>query len=82
MSRFYFDVSTGESSVTDDEGDELRDADAARDCAIGVLRDLFPDQTIARRRRDIVVFVRDDGGRVLEARLSLDVKWVRRTPYR
>ena len=77
MPRFYFDTHDGETRVSDDQGLDLTDRQAAKVAAVDSLPDLARDVLPDGDRRTMAVHVRDATGRViLTATLSLRVDWV------
>ncbi len=76
MTRFYFDVVDGQRAVEDADGIELEDARAARDEAVGALRDLVGDLLADRDERTVVIRVRTaDGNPVLAVGLMATVRY-------
>jgi Domain of unknown function (DUF6894) len=65
MPRYFFNLSFGQRVVRDDEGVDLPNRSAARDEALGVIRDLANPKIGGNSRRWASWFleVADDGGR-------------------
>jgi hypothetical protein len=77
MPRFLFDIYDGVRLTRDDEGSELPDREAARKEALSVLPDIARDRSPDGDRRDFIVDVRDETGRVIyTATLSLVGRWI------
>lgn len=78
MPRFHIETFDGEV-VLDPEGQVLVDSAAARFAGLDALPDMARDQIPDGDRRDFVVDVRDDEGRLIyTATLSLVGRWVDR----
>ena len=76
MPLFHIDTHDG-GSVLDPEGQDLPSAAAARLAGLSALPDMARDQMPDGDRRDFIVDVRNDEGRLIyTATLSLVGRWV------
>ena len=74
--RFYFDLKfDAEEPSSDEQGTDLEDVEAAQIEAARTLCD-FSRELIGRGRnpKALAVIIRDEGGPILEARLSFQLK--------
>ena len=72
MSRYYFDTRDGDTFIEDDEGLDMIDLEAAKLVAAMSLAELAKDVIPGSDRRILVIEVREDQRRVLEARLTFE----------
>ena len=72
--RYFFDVHDGAVSVTDEEGTELDDLEAAGIEAARLLVELAKGRLPGARRRELMVYVRDGSGPVLRTTLVFAVE--------
>ncbi|WP_114946764.1 DUF6894 family protein [Microvirga calopogonii] len=76
MPRFFFDTYDGERFVSDDEGQELEDLEAAKAVAQEELPQMAWDELPDGDQRTFIVSVRDKAGQVvIRAALSLVVEY-------
>ncbi|MBL6453953.1 hypothetical protein JMJ55_01385 [Belnapia sp. T6] len=77
MARFYFDAEIKGALFQDEEGQDLRDHEAARDEVVLTLSEMARGLPGSGSDRDsLVILVRDETGRpILSASLSLEVEW-------
>lgn len=76
MPRFFFHTSDGDVAITDDEGLDLRDAEAAREAALDALPDMARQKLPDGDHRKFEVVVEDETGkRIYEASLELNGRW-------
>jgi len=74
--RYYFDISDGDVTTTDTEGQEMS-IDEARQEAIGVLPQLAKDVLPDGDTRTFVSYVRDEeGSGIFRAKLTLRAEWL------
>ena len=72
MPLFYFDVCDGEDVIRDEDGTECPSFEAARRAALGVLPAMARDAARHRDQQDLVILLRDNGGRhVFTATLTI-----------
>jgi len=80
MPRYFFDTYDGEIFVPDDQGQELKDLEAARAVAQEELPQMAWDELPDGNQRTFIVSVRDEAGQVvLRAALSLVVEYPSRS---
>ena len=79
MARYFFDLHTSGAIHVDDTGDILPGDDAARDCAWDVIVEHLRSARV-RESENISVTVRDAGGPVFNARMSLVLEGGGREP--
>jgi hypothetical protein len=72
MPRYYFDTRDGDTFIEDDEGVEMPDLEAAKVVAALALAELAKDVIAGSDRRILIIEVREDQRRVLEARLTFE----------
>ena len=78
MSRFFFDTDDGELLLRDPEGQDLPDAEAARQLALTALRDMAVEALPDGDRRVFAVNVRDERDRMIyKAEFELRGQWLR-----
>lgn len=65
MARFFFDIHVGPYLISDDEGQELPNAEAARNEALKVLPEIARDRLPNEHQRDFTCDVRDESGQVI-----------------
>ena len=71
MTQYYFDLRSDRAFSKDDEGINLRDADAAHQQALNALADLARDAVLeGSTNQHFAIEVRDGIGRVLEVTAS------------
>jgi hypothetical protein len=77
MKRCYFDIRDRDGFAPDEEGLELPDIEAAQQEAALSLADLARDAVRILRRNDhlMQIEVRDDNGRVLQAKFVFAPDW-------
>jgi hypothetical protein len=76
MARYFFDTDDGDTFVEDDEGQELPNAEAAREAALAALPGMARDKMPDGDHRTFCATVRDDAGTVIyTARLTLVGEW-------
>lgn len=63
MPRFYFDIHDENGLISDEEGTELPDMDAARIEAVNSLSDITRDAAIKRRLQPLAIEVLDENRR-------------------
>lgn len=77
MTRFFIDTDDGELAVSDETGQDLPDAQAARRLALSVFPDMADDHLPDGDRRTFTVRVRDAEGRpIYVAELVLTGEWL------
>lgn len=75
MARFFFDTHDGARTISDDDGVDLADLDAACIEAVSTLPQLAKDALPDGTEKQFVVWVRDEGGQcLLAATLTLKVE--------
>lgn len=72
MPLYFFDTRDGDLFVSDDDGAELADLDAAKAVASASLAELARDLIRGNDRRVLIVEVRSEERPVLEVRLTLE----------
>ena len=78
MPRFYFDTDDGSNLRKDLYGIELLSQEEARNLAVRTLPDIAQEAVCHNDKQKMAVYVRDEADDpVLDATLSLDVKWKR-----
>ncbi|MBL0408263.1 hypothetical protein JKG68_30750 [Microvirga aerilata] len=81
MPRFFFDTYDGDSLVTDDEGLELGDLEAAKIEAQTTLPHMARDKLPDADQRVFMVSVRDEAGQVvMRLALTMVVEYPSQTP--
>ena len=76
MIRYFFDVTSDDVLVLDEEGSELDDSQAARAEAISILSDIAKGLKVHGNSRTFAVTARNTMGEPLfQATLSLTVAW-------
>ena len=73
MPRYYFDVRDDSRVITDDEGVELADEEAATHAAAQALGEMARDVPRGTVQRDLSIEVRNQKGVLLVARLMLAI---------
>lgn len=77
MTRYFFDVTSNDNLIQDEEGDELDSPQAARAEAIAILPGLARAMKIDGDQHTLAVTVRNVTGKpVFRAKLSLDCVWL------
>ena len=78
MPMYYFDLRSADEVSSDKEGTELTSMDDLQNEAAYALADLLRDEVSATNgnpsARHLAVEVRDDGGPVLDAKFSFEMK--------
>ncbi|MCJ2021759.1 hypothetical protein MKK84_30845 [Methylobacterium sp. E-065] len=76
MPRYFIDTNDDDTFVEDEEGQDLPDAEAARDVAQAALPDMARDKMPDGDGRTFCASVRDEAGTVLyKATLTLSASW-------
>ena len=67
MARYFFHLRNGDTLLADDEGEELRDLEAARSYAIESARQLLSQAALSGNAGSVrqLIQVLDDGGRTV-----------------
>jgi hypothetical protein len=76
MTRFFFDTSDGSTALTDDEGMDFTDLEAARYQAVIALGEMAKEAAGRRSLRFVTVRIRDRSGPIFEAQLALEARTI------
>lgn len=77
MPQYYFDLRDSNGTVVDEEGVELRDVEVAQQEAVRALADMVKESLNSNTGHSVqhmAVEVRDDSGRVLQVKFSVQIE--------